>query len=227
MSRKRSEVTIQDAIAYFLKQLETEECYCIMPIEPKEEVIKCEKCRQVAFLESHCDCGVCRNCIKLLIAYYEHQPCECTYKTISEEVTQINPDTGLEETITIEKEVVDIECKRCKKLKSLGNKLKEYAILEKAFIDESLWPLCQVDLRNGAITVPNEDKPQISSLDTVKAENLMQDEMITTVMLATAEVNEQLAATDDVTIISLEALAELNEQIIALQEEIKALKGGA
>ena len=222
------ETTISTIITSKIAELELLECSCTTSQNElgEEELVKCDRCKQIEYWKTHCVCGVCRECINLLLEHYQSLPCECTYKTIKVEETVINPDTGLEETVMVDKQVVDVQCGRCKKIDELEKTLERYNILEKAYIDEKIWHLCKVDLRNNEITVPNNDVAKPSDIEILKDENTIQDEFITTTMLATAEVNEQLANTDTMTTISLEALAELNEQLILLQEEVKALKGG-
>lgn len=97
-------------------------------------------------------------------------------------------------------------------------------LLEKGVITQEEYD--SILAQSGYVERTEEPKKQPSEIDIVKADNVMQDELITTTMLATAEVNEQLSSTDNMTTVSLEALAELNEQIIKLQEEIETLKGG-
>ena len=220
------DVTVESIIASKIAELESQPCTCaVLMSEIGEPVkIKCDRCKQIEYWKSHCICGKCKECLELLCEYYLALPCECTYKTIQVEETIINPDTGLEETITVEKEVVDTQCERCKKIDSINNTLSDYEILANAFIDEEDFD--KYEVVDGVITSKIVDTGRPSDIDVIKNDNIIQDELITTTMLATAEVNEQLSSTDTMTTISLEALAELNEQIILLQEEVKALKGG-
>lgn len=220
------DVTVESIIASKIAELESQPCTCaVLMNEIGEPVkIKCDRCKQIEFWKSHCICGKCKECLELLREYYLSLPCECTYKTIQVEETIINPDTGLEEVVTVEKQVVDIQCERCKKIDYINKTLSDYEILANAFIDEEDFD--KYEVIDGVITSKIVDKGKPSDIDVIKNDNIIQDELITTTMLATAEVNEQLSSTDTMTTISLEALAELNEQIILLQEEVKALKGG-
>lgn len=220
------DVTVESIIASKIAELESQPCTCaVLMNEIGEPVkIKCDRCKQIEFWKSHCICGKCKECLELLCEYYLSLPCECTYKTIQVEETIINPDTGLEEVVTVEKQVVDIQCERCKKIDSINKTLSDYEILANAFIDEEDFD--KYEVIDGVIVSKEVDKGKPSDIDVIKNDNIIQDELITTTMLATAEVNEQLSSTDTMTTISLEALAELNEQIILLQEEVKALKGG-
>lgn len=219
------DVTVESIIASKIAELESQPCTCaVLMNEVGEPVkIKCDRCKQIEYWKGHCICGKCKECLELLREYYLSLPCECTYKTIQVEETIINPDTGLEEVVTVEKQAVDIQCERCKKIDSINKTLSDYEILANAFINEEDFD--KYEVIDGVITSKVVDKGKHSDIDVLKDENATQDELITTTMLATAEVNEQLSNTDAVTTISLEALAELNEQIILLQEEIKTLKG--
>lgn len=231
MAKRKTKATIQDVtvesvVASKIAELESQPCTCATLLNEVGEPIKvkCDRCKQIDDWKSRCVCGKCKDCLELLRGYYESLPCECTYKTIQVEETIINPETGLEESIMVEKQVVDIQCERCKKIDALNKTLSDYEILSNAFIDEKDFD--KYEVIDGVITSKIVDKGSPGDIDVLKQENLSQDELITTTMLATAEVNEQLSNTDTMTTISLEALAELNEQIILLQEEIKALKGG-
>lgn len=220
------EVTVESVIASKIAELELQPCTCaVLMNEVGEPVkIKCDRCKQIDDWKDHCTCEKCKDCLELLREYYQSLPCECTYKPIQVEETIINPDTGLEETVMVDKQVIDVQCERCKKIDSINKTLSDYEILSNAFIDEKDFD--KYEVIDGVITSKIVDKGKPSDIDMLKDENATQDELITTTMLATAEVNEQLSNTDIMTTISLEALAELNEQIILLQEEIKALKGG-
>ena len=105
------DVTVESIIASKIAELESQPCTCaILMNEVGEPVkIKCDRCKQIEYWKSHCICGKCKECLELLREYYLSLPCECTYKTIQVEETIINPDTGLEEVVTVEKQVVDIQ----------------------------------------------------------------------------------------------------------------------
>ena len=131
--------------------------------------IKCDRCKQIEYWKSHCICGKCKECLELLREYYLALPCECTYKTIQVEETIINPDTGLEETITVEKVVVDIQCERCKKIDSINKTLSDYEILANAFIDEEDFD--KYEVVDGVITSKIVDTGRLSDIDISKNEN--------------------------------------------------------
>lgn len=167
------ETTISTIITSKIAELELLECSCTTSQNElgEEELVKCDRCKQIEYWKTHCVCGVCRECINLLLEHYQSLPCECTYKTIKVEETVINPDTGLEETVMVDKQVVDVQCGRCKKIDELEKTLERYNILEKAYIDEKIWHLCKVDLRSNEITVPNDDVAKPSDIEILKDES--------------------------------------------------------
>lgn len=186
--------------------------------------LECDRCREIKKLESiTCYCGECRSCLHRLLEIEHSKECTCTYKTIQVEETIID-DSGESIVVMVDKVVIDIQCDRCKEIDRINNRLAEFDMFEKAYIDEC--DFGKYEVVDGVIKSKVAEGGRLSEIDSVRLDNLIQDELIVTTMLATAEVNEQLANTDIMTIISLEALAELNEQIIQLQEQINRLKDG-
>lgn len=165
------DVTVESIIASKIAELESQPCTCAVLMNEVGEPVKieCDRCKQIEYWKAHCTCGKCKDCLELSREYYLALHCECTYRTIQVEETIINPDTGLEEIITVEKEVVDIQCERCKKIDSINKTLSDYEILANAFIDEDDFD--KYEVIEGVITSKIVDKGKPSDIDVLKDEN--------------------------------------------------------
>ena len=206
------DVTVESIIASKIAELEQQPCTCaILMNEVGEPVkIKCDRCKQIEYWKSHCICGKCKECLELLREYYLALPCECTYKTIQVEETIINPDTGLEEVVTVEKEVVDIQCERCKKIDSINKTLSDYEILANAFINEEDFD--KYEVIDGVITSKVVDKGKPSDIDILDNKVMSLDMLDATLLLNNA--NQQVKINEHET---------TNAQLLL---EIAMLKGG-
>lgn len=167
------QIDIPTIIASKISEIEALECTCIQTLEELgdvNEVIICDKCKQLEYWNAHCTCGVCRDCLKVLLEYHQLQPCTCTYKEV--DVSIVNPDSGLEE---FHKEMqIDVKCERCNKIDRIVKRLCDYDLFEKAYIDISLWGRCMVD-EHGNISVPNEDVVEKSNADKVNEDQMVQN----------------------------------------------------
>ena len=161
-------LTVQEIINKRITELQLLECACetITDEEGTETTVQCDRCREIEEWQSKCVCGKCDDCIMLLISELEQTACTCTYKTII--VQQPSHDEqGLETTIDVEVEVVDVMCQRCVEIKGLQDLLNKREILRKAYIDEILWEHCEVD-ENGNITMHTGDIPEKSDIEKLK-----------------------------------------------------------
>lgn len=165
------EVTVESVITSKITELESQPCTCaVLMSEVGEPVkIKCDRCKQIDNWKTHCTCEKCKDCLELLREYYQSLPCECTYKPIQVEETIINPDTGLEETVMVDKQVIDVQCERCKKIDSINKTLSDYEILSNAFIDEKDFD--KYEVIDGVITSKIVDKGKPSDIDILKDES--------------------------------------------------------
>lgn len=206
------DVTVESIIASKIAELESQPCTCaVLMSEIGEPVkIKCDRCKQIEYWKSHCICGKCKECLELLCEYYLALPCECTYKTIQVEETIINPDTGLEEVVTVEKQVVDIQCERCKKIDSINKTLSDYEILANAFIDKEDFD--KYEVIDGIITSKVVDKGKPSDIDILGNKVMSLDMLDATLLLDNA--NQQVKINEHET---------TNAQLLL---EIAMLKGG-
>lgn len=206
------EVTVESIIASKIAELESQPCTCaVLMNEIGEPVkIKCDRCKQIEYWKGHCICGKCKECLALLREYYLTLPCECTYKTIQVEETIINPDTGLEEVVTVEKQVVDIQCERCKKIDSINKTLSDYEILANAFIDAEDFD--KYEVVEGVITSKVVDKGNPSDIDVLGNKVMSLDMLDATLLLDNA--NQQVKINEHET---------TNAQLLL---EIAMLKGG-
>ena len=206
------EVTVESIIASKIAELEQQPCTCaVLMNEVGEPVkIKCDRCKQIDSWRSHCICGKCKDCLELLCEYYLALHCECTYRTIQVEETIINPDTGLEEIITVEKEVIDVQCERCKKIDSINKTLSDYEILASAFINKEDFD--KYEVIDGVITSKVVDKGKPSDIDILGNKVMSLDMLDATLLLNNA--NQQVKINEHET---------TNAQLLL---EIAMLKGG-
>lgn len=165
------EITVEAIISAKIAELESQPCTCaILLNEVGEPVkIKCGRCEEIERWKNKCVCGKCDDCLVLLLEYYQLQACECTYKTIQVEEIIINPDTGLEETVMVDKEVVDVQCDRCKKIDSINKALSDRDIMTKAYIDEEDFD--KYEVVDGVIVSKEVDKGKPSDIDVLKNES--------------------------------------------------------
>lgn len=206
------EVTVESIIASKIAELEQQPCTCAVLMNEVGEPVKieCDRCKQIEYWKAHCTCGVCKDCLELSREYYLALHCECTYRTIQVEETIINPDTGLEEVVTVEKQVVDIQCERCKKIDSINKTLSDYEILANAFIDAEDFD--KYEVVEGVITSKVVDKGNPSDIDVLGNKVMSLDMLDATLLLDNA--NQQVKINEHET---------TNAQLLL---EIAMLKGG-
>ena len=206
------EVTVESIIASKIAELEQQPCTCAVLMNEVGEPVKieCDRCKQIEYWKAHCTCGVCRECINLLLEHYKSLPCECTYKTIQVEETVINPDTGLEEIIMVDKQVIDVQCGRCKKIDSINKTLSDYEILASAFINKEDFD--KYEVIDGVIVSKVVDKGKPSDIDILGNKVMSLDMLDATLLLNNA--NQQVKINEHET---------TNAQLLL---EIAMLKGG-
>lgn len=206
------EVTVESIIASKIAELEQQPCTCAVLMNEVGEPVKieCDRCKQIEYWKAHCTCGVCRECLELLCEYYLALPCECTYKTIQVEETVINPDIGLEEIIMVDKQVIDVQCGRCKKIDSINKTLSDYEILASAFINKEDFD--KYEVIDGVIVSKVVDKGKPSDIDILGNKVMSLDMLDATLLLNNA--NQQVKINEHET---------TNAQLLL---EIAMLKGG-
>ena len=154
-------------------------CTCATTLEENDEenvVIKCEKCTQLDYINSLCTCGKCKECVQMVIDRLYQEPCTCTYKTVVEQLP--NEEGVLQPT---EKQVINVQCERCKEIETLKTKLEWYDMFEKAYIPKELWEKCSIV--DGIIVQQSEEAVEKSEVELLRerlemAENALLDIML-------------------------------------------------